>query len=495
MSFNGCVLIMDHNQERRLRLEAILSFMQVEWRSGSRAEDQAWLQSQPNNLTVLAGDTDIPLSALLENFTHHAFISLNKTGCQASNLLGTLASLTYDELTALLLQAQNWQPVVESDEQDCQLHDLLIGQSASMEEVKSLIRQVANKPANVLLLGESGTGKEVIARAIHLLSLQAKGPFVPINCGAIPAELLESELFGHEKGAFTGAISARKGRFELAEGGTLFLDEIGDMPLPMQVKLLRVLQERTFERVGGTRPIAAKVRVIAATHRDLEQMIVEQRFREDLYYRLNVFPIEAPALRQRQNDIPLLLNELIGRHELTHNAQLSFSPEAIASLQKWHWPGNVRELSNLVERMFILCPNQRVQLADLPIKYRSLTDEQLLVHPFDELDERDALASIFHTDEPEVESEADFFDFQNLDDGTLDDAGEFAIGAEAEAAFMSHALSAEGVNLKEMLANIEMDMIGQSLAVNDGVVARAAEHLGMRRTTLVEKMKKYGITK
>src|SRR5699024_8861996 len=161
------------------------------------------------------------------------------------------------------------------------------------------IRQVANKPANVLLLGESGTGKEVIARAIHLLSLQAQGPFVPINCGAIPAELLESELFGHEKGAFTGAISARKGRFEMAAGGTLFLDEIGDMPLPMQVKLLRVLQERTFERVGGTRSITAKVRVIAATHRDLEQMIAEQRFREDLYYRLNVFPIEAPALRQR----------------------------------------------------------------------------------------------------------------------------------------------------------------------------------------------------
>ena len=490
MSFNGCVLIMDHNQERRSKLEAILSFMQVEWRSGSRAEDQAWLQSQPNNLTVLAGDTDIPLRALLENFTHHAFISLNKTGCQASNLLGTLTSLTYDELTALLQQAQQWQPMLTSDENDCRLHDLLIGQSASMDEVKNLIRQVANKPANVLLLGESGTGKEVIARAIHLLSLQAQGPFVPINCGAIPAELLESELFGHEKGAFTGAVSARKGRFELAEGGTLFLDEIGDMPLPMQVKLLRVLQERTFERVGGTRPIAAKVRVIAATHRDLEQMIVEQRFREDLYYRLNVFPIEAPALRKRQHDIPLLLNELIGRHELTHNAQLSFSAEAIASLQKWHWPGNVRELSNLVERMFILCPNQRVQLRDLPTKYQALTDEQLVVHPFDELDERDALASMFYSDEPEVENEADFFDFQNLDDGVLDGGV-----AEEEAAFMSHSLSAEGVNLKEMLANIEMDMIGQSLEVNDGVVARAAEHLGMRRTTLVEKMKKYGITK
>lgn len=485
MSFNGCVLIMDHNQERRSKLEAILSFMQVEWRSGSRAEDQTWLQSQPLNLTVLAGDTDAPLAQLLDTFPHHAFISLNETGCQAGNLLGTLASLTYDELTSLLLQAQSWQPVLVSDEQNCHLHELLIGESASMHEVKNLIRQVANKPANVLLLGESGTGKEVIARAIHLLSLQAKGPFVPINCGAIPAELLESELFGHEKGAFTGAVSARKGRFELAEGGTLFLDEIGDMPLPMQVKLLRVLQERTFERVGGTRPITAKVRVIAATHRDLEQMIVEQRFREDLYYRLNVFPIEAPALRQRQDDIPLLLSELINRHRLTHNAQLSFSPEAIASLQKWHWPGNVRELSNLVERMFILCPNQRVQLSDLPVKYRALAHEQLIVRPFDELDERDALSAMFQSDdEPAAENDADFFDFQGLDDAQ-----------QEEAEFMAPALSAQGVNLKEMLANIEMDMITQSLEVNDGIVARAAEHLGMRRTTLVEKMKKYCITK
>lgn len=484
MSFNGCVLIMDHNQERRAKLEAILSFMQVEWRSGNRAEDQAWLQSLPQNLTVLVGDTDLPLDHLLESFAHHAFISLTPAHFPHANLIGTLRALTYDELTALLTQAQHWQPVLVSNEQDCRLHELLIGDSAAMNEVKSLIRQVAGKPVNVLLLGESGTGKEVIARAIHLLSLQCDGPFVPINCGAIPAELLESELFGHEKGAFTGAVSARKGRFELAEGGTLFLDEIGDMPLPMQVKLLRVLQERTFERVGGTRSITAKVRVIAATHRDLEQMIVEQRFREDLYYRLNVFPIETPALSARQDDIPLLLNELIARHRLTHNAELSFSPEAISSLQQWHWPGNVRELSNLVERMFILCPDKVVQLSDLPIKYRALSNGQLVVRPFDELDERDALSAMFQSNgEDEGEHDADFFDFQTLD------------GAEEEADFMAPTLSADGVNLKDMLANIEMDMISQSLEVNDGVVARAAEHLGMRRTTLVEKMKKYGITK
>lgn len=489
MGFNGFVLIMDHNQERRSRLEAILSFMQVKWRSGSRAEDQSWLQSQPQNLTVLVGETDVALPRLLDTFPHHAFISLQNIDGQLNhhhhgNLLGALNELTYGELTALLTQAQQWQPVRPSNEQDAGLQQLLIGDSAPMQEVKNLIRQVAGKPANVLLLGESGTGKEVIARAIHLLSLQADGPFVPINCGAIPAELLESELFGHEKGAFTGAVSARKGRFELAEGGTLFLDEIGDMPLPMQVKLLRVLQERTFERVGGTRPIKAKVRVIAATHRDLEQMIHEQRFREDLYYRLNVFPIEAPALRQRRDDIPLLLNELIGRHRLTHGAELSFSPDAIVSLQSWHWPGNVRELSNLVERMFILCPNQVVQQKDLPAKYRCLNDEQRVARPFDELDERDALSSIFQSGDEPAEDEADFFDFQATD------------GMEAEEPeVVVPSLSPEGVNLKEMLANIEMDMIGQALEVNEGIVARAAEHLGMRRTTLVEKMKKYGINR
>lgn len=490
MGFNGCVLIMDHQQERRSRLEAILSFMQVTWRSGSRQEDLTWLQQQAGPLTVLVGDIQPSLAQLLMDFPQHAFISLEPTTSAAPNLLGTLPKLTYDALTSLLQQALQWQPHCEVPDAECQLHNLLIGNSPAMMEVKNLIRQVANKPANVLLLGESGTGKEVIARAIHLLSLQAQGPFVPINCGAIPAELLESELFGHEKGAFTGAISARKGRFEMAAGGTLFLDEIGDMPLPMQVKLLRVLQERTFERVGGTRSITAKVRVIAATHRDLEQMIAEQRFREDLYYRLNVFPIEAPALRQRQQDIPLLLAELIERHQQTHQAKLSFSAEAVRSLQEWHWPGNVRELSNLVERMFILCPNQRVQLADLPGKYRSYDNEQLSQTPFDELDEQAALSAIFRSSEGVEEEEADFFNFQA--EGELD---ELTADADELPDLTAHLLSSEEVNLKEMLANIEMDMISQALEVNENVVARAAKHLGMRRTTLVEKMKKYGISR
>ena len=195
---------------------------------------------------------------------------------------------------------------------------------------------------------------------------------MPVNCGAIPAELLESELFGHEKGAFTGAISARKGRFELAQGGTLFLDEIGDMPLQMQVKLLRVLQERTYERVGGNKSISADVRVIAATHRNLDEMIEAGSFREDLYYRLNVFPIENPALKERREDIPLLLKELMKRNSEQGGYSAKFTEQALDNLKEHNWPGNVRELANLVERMVIMFPDKVIDAQDLPKKYQHL---------------------------------------------------------------------------------------------------------------------------
>jgi sigma-54 specific flagellar transcriptional regulator A len=349
----------------------------------------------------------------------------------------------------------------------------LVGDSEGIQEVRHLIEQVAVTEANVLILGESGTGKEVVARNVHYHSSRRKGPFVPINCGAIPAELLESELFGHEKGAFTGAITARKGRFELAEGGTIFLDEIGDMPMPMQVKLLRVLQERCFERVGGNSTIKVNVRIIAATHRNLDSMIDSGGFREDLFYRLNVFPIEMPALRERKEDIPLLLTELMSRMEAEGSQVIRFSARAVDSLKEHKWPGNVRELANLVERMVILYPNKLVDVTNLPTKYRysdipEFQPEYSNVSGSIEDQERDVLTSIFSSN------------FSAPQEEEQNSASNFG-------------LPEEGLNLKEYLADLEMSLINQALDVQDGVVARAAEMLEIRRTTLVEKMKKYNL--
>ena len=336
----------------------------------------------------------------------------------------------------------------------------LVGTSRAIQQVRQMMQQVAHTEASVLILGESGTGKEVVARNLHYHSKRREAPFVPVNCGAIPAELLESELFGHEKGAFTGAISSRAGRFELANGGTLFLDEIGDMPLPMQVKLLRVLQERTFERVGSNKTQSADVRIIAATHKDLEKMIEEGSFREDLYYRLNVFPIEMAPLRERIEDIPLLMNELISRMEHEKRGSIRFNSAAIMSLCRHDWPGNVRELANLVERMAIMHPYGVIGVAELPKKFRHVDDEdEQLSSLREELQERDALMG----------------NLPSLESGAL--------------------LPPEGIDLKEYLGNLEQDLIQQALDDAAGVVARAAERLRIRRTTLVEKMRKYGMNR
>ena len=325
----------------------------------------------------------------------------------------------------------------------------LVGGSPGIRRVRKLIQQVANTDANVLLLGESGTGKEVVARNVHYQSVRRYKPFVPVNCGAIPADLLESELFGHEKGAFTGAISARRGRFEMAEGGTLFLDEIGDMPLMMQVKLLRVLQERTFERVGSNKSIVADVRIIAATHTDLEAAIEAGRFREDLYYRLNVFPIDMPPLRERADDLPLLVNDLIKRSEHEKRGSIRLTPEALQSLCRYPWPGNVRELANLVERLIILYPYGVVDAHDLPEKYQVCAS----------LRER----------EPE---------------------GDLQLSSLVEPA---ETLPREGLDLKDHLGRLEYSLIKQALDESDWVVAHAAKRLRMGRTTLVEKMRKLNL--
>ncbi|WOT06246.1 sigma-54 dependent transcriptional regulator [Shewanella youngdeokensis] len=389
-----------------------------------------------------------------------------------SNILGCVEEpLNYPQLTEMLHFCQVFgqvkRPEVPTSANQTKLFRSLVGRSQGVANVRHLINQVASSEATVLILGQSGTGKEVVARNIHYISDRSSGPFIPVNCGAIPAELLESELFGHEKGSFTGAISARKGRFELAEKGTLFLDEIGDMPLQMQVKLLRVLQEKVFERVGGTKSISTDVRVVAATHRDLESMIEAGDFREDLYYRLNVFPIEMPALCERKEDIPLLLQELISRVYNEGRGRVRFTQRAIESLKEHAWSGNVRELSNLVERLTILYPGGLVDVNDLPLKYRHIDVPEYCVEISEEQQERDAFASLFSDEEP--------IDIP-------------------ETRFPSE-LPPEGVNLKDLLAELEIDMIRQALDKQDNVVARAAEMLGIRRTTLVEKMRKYGLGK
>jgi sigma-54 dependent transcriptional regulator, flagellar regulatory protein len=248
------------------------------------------------------------------------------------------------------------------------------GSSAAIREVIALIHQVAAHDSTVLILGESGTGKEVAARAIHDLSPRRNRPFVAVNCGAIPGELLESELFGHEKGSFTGAIAARKGRFEIAEGGTLFLDEIGDMSPSMQVKLLRVLQERVFERVGNHVPTRCNVRIIAATHRNPEESISRGTFREDLYHRLNVFPIDMPPLRKRIEDLPLLVRDFVAQNVSGGRARVHLAPRTLAALALHSWTGNVRELGNLIERLSIVAAGRTVELEDLPSKYRPPQD-------------------------------------------------------------------------------------------------------------------------
>lgn len=248
----------------------------------------------------------------------------------------------------------------------------MIGSSAKVMDVFETIRVVGNSEYPVLITGESGTGKELAARAIHKESRRHGGPFVPVNCGALPDNILESELFGHVRGAFTGAIRDKKGRFELAQGGTLFLDEVGELPVQMQVKLLRVLQEKTFERVGGEKSIHTDARIVAATNRNLQKMIAAGSFREDLYYRLCVVPIEVPPLRQRREDIPLIVDgilSVIGKE--THNGGLTISPDALALMLEYGWPGNIRELINALQYASVHCVGGRIDTSHLPLGVRS----------------------------------------------------------------------------------------------------------------------------
>ncbi len=284
--------------------------------------------------------------------------------------LEELMSLIEKALTHKKLQQENQQ--LRSELNKKYKFDQIIGSSEQIQGVLRLIERVADSDSTVLVTGESGTGKELIARAIHYNSPRASGPFVPINCGAIPSELLESELFGHMKGAFTGAIANRVGRFEMADNGTIFLDEIGDLEPSLQVKLLRALQERSFEPVGSTKTVSVNVRVIAATNINLEEAVDNGRFREDLFYRLNVIPLVVPALRERKADIPLLLTHFMDIFNKTKGRGLTgIASDALDCLVNYVWPGNIRELENLVERMAILKGHGSIEISDLPPKYKS----------------------------------------------------------------------------------------------------------------------------
>ena len=368
--------------------------------------------------------------------------------------IGSIASvdlpLRYQQLESVLQQILIYRQTRHEDgsPRSMELFRSMGGKSTAVKRVRRMVEKVADTEANVLIMGESGSGKEVVARNIHYQSSRRNKPFVPINCGAIPPDLLESELFGHEKGAFTGAISTRQGRFEMAEGGTLFLDEIGDMSLPMQVKLLRVLQERTFERVGSNKTMAADVRIIAATHVDLETAIEAGRFREDLFYRLNVFPIDMPALKDRVEDLPMLISDLTERLEHEGGVGISLTQSAIDSLAHYTWPGNIRELANLIERLSILYPNGVIDVHDIPEKYQA---QEVLDNP------------------PEADE------------------------VESDIPLRMPRLPKNGVDLKDHINSIEASLIKQALDESNGVVAHAAKRLNMGRTTLVEKMRKLGM--
>jgi len=467
------ILLIDDNAIRAQQVEAVLRFMEYGLTSVSGVECQAVLQNLQPVDVVFVGAAVEKQATLLRLVSENCaetpiFLLVDKEAPPVSSAIQQMVSrvLEWPTVYSTLTDALNTLPQPQKPSKN-KSHKGLAGRSLAIQKTRDLIDQVAKSEATVLILGESGTGKEVVAQALHRASLRHDQPFVPVNCGAIPGELLESELFGHEKGSFTGALSSRQGRFELAEGGTLFLDEIGDMPMPMQVKLLRVLQERTFERVGSNKTINCDVRIIAATHRQLEQEIEEKRFREDLFYRLNVFPIEVPALRERTEDIPYLVSDLVGRMEAAKRGSVKLTREAIAMLMQHHWPGNVRELSNLIERLAIIFPNARVDAADLPEKFQAYEVPQGAkldwVEPENAVSENKNPAQV--VDEKQVPA---------------------ASGSAVQ-------LPEQGIDLKEYLTDLENELIRQALEECNGVVAHAAKLLNMRRTTLVEKLRKVDV--
>ena len=374
----------------------------------------------------------------------------------------------------------------------------IVGHSAEINELRGLIKVVGPSDATALILGESGTGKELVARALHDCSDRSAEPFIPVNCGAIPRELLESELFGHRKGAFTGAISDRKGRFELASGGTLFLDEIGDMSMDLQVKLLRVLQERVIDPVGTTQSMAIDVRVIAATHKNIEALISKGEFREDLYYRLNVMPIEIQPLQFRKEDIVPLIEHFALMHVKRKQQPITFATASMDLFMRYSWPGNVRELSNLVNRYSALYPGQTVDFRNvpqsmLPPGIRMLANEGLEGSEFEGVASGQGTFNFDGQGEPEKQpprlNGVDNTQTMESDTGeTFDETMQTIALAQNWDSFPE-----QGLPLKQHMVDIERSLIQQALDKAEGNVSKTARLLNVQRTTLIEKINKYGL--
>jgi len=437
------ILVIDDNKKRQSELMSVMDFLSEPAVSADSANWDKQL-SDPDSLlaVVLAEDSQNDLLAKLIKWNPNVPVlmigdSKNKNNdLTGKSVIGYLdepfkhAQIQKELHNCQISQEYNLAVDNKGNNSSVILFQSMIGASDAMQNVRHLMEQVLNSDATVLILGESGTGKEVVARNLHFHSARKDKPFIAVNCGAIPPDLLESELFGHEKGSFTGAIAARKGRFELANGGTLFLDEIGDMLPEMQVKLLRVLQERKIERVGGVKSIAVDLRIISATHRDLEKEIENKNFREDLFYRLNLFPIRMPPLRARIDDLPLLISELFSRIVKQKRPVFEFSPAALDFISKYPWPGNIRELANLIERLSIMYPNKIVDVDDLPQK--------------------------FFKDRERRRKE-------------------------------------RGIDLKLHLAEVEKEIIESALAKNGGDVDATAKFLNMSKSSLKDRIKKFDL--
>ena len=354
------------------------------------------------------------------------------------------------------------------------LNKMIDGESPETKSMKNLIAMVSQTDSTALILGETGTGKDIVAQAIHKCS-NKKGPFITVNCAAIPSELLESELFGHEKGSFTGADKQRKGRFEQSSGGSLFLDEIGDMPLPLQAKLLRAIESKTIQRVGGAQDIKIDLRLICATHRDLEKKVENGEFRADLFFRINVLPINVPSLAERRTDIPSLQKTLLSNLKVDETQKPIFTPDAITALCKHNWPGNVRELKNVIERACIIFPGKEITSTNiyenlLRLKVPTVAEEQEAL--WDMTSDLSGITNLEANDQT-----------NNLED------------------YLPHPKNYKNwfsfydeIDLRRHLQDVEIVLIEEALEKTNNKVALAADKLKLRRTTLIEKMKKYSFT-